>query len=92
VTFGRVPFFFYISHIYLIHALALLALTVSGWDWREYILNADAFLSGRLNNFGFGLGIVYAVWAVVLILLYPLCRWYQKVRENHPAWWWLGYL
>jgi uncharacterized membrane protein len=92
VTFGRVPFFFYISHIFLIHALALLALTLSGWDWREYILTADAFLSGRLNSFGFGLGIVYALWAVVLLLLYPLCRWYQKVRENHPTWWWLGYL
>ncbi len=92
VTFGRVPFFFYISHIYLIHALALLALTLSGWDWREYILTAQAFLSGRLNSFGFGLGIVYVLWAVVLVTLYPLCRWYQKVRENHPAWWWLGYL
>ena len=59
VTFGRVPFFFYVSHIYLIHALALLALTVTGWDWRDYILTAQAFLSGRLNSFGFGLGIVY---------------------------------
>jgi uncharacterized membrane protein len=91
VTFGRVPFFFYICHIYLIHAFALLALAFNGWDWREYILTAGEFLSGRLNSFGFGLGIVYILWIVVLLILYPLCRWYQKVKENHPAWW-LGYL
>jgi hypothetical protein len=92
VIFGRVPFFFYITHIYLIHALAMLALTFAGWDWREYILTAEAFLSARLNGFGYGLGVVYLVWAVVLIILYPLCKWYQKVKENHPSWWWLGYL
>ena len=92
VVFGRVPFFFYITHIYLIHMLAMLALAVTGWDWREYILSAGAFLSGRLEGFGFGLGIVYVMWAMVLVILYPLCRWYQKFRENHPTWWWLGYL
>ena len=92
VAFGRVPFFFYIAHIYLIHAIALLALALSGWDWREYILTASRFLSGGLNSFGYGLGVVYLIWAIVLILLYPLCRWYQKVKENHPSWWWLGYL
>lgn len=92
VVFGRVPLFFYVLHIYLIHALALLALAFSGWDWREYILSAQAFLAGRLTGFGFGLGAVYAIWVVVLVVLYPLCRWYQKVRENHPTWWWLGYL
>ena len=92
VVFGRVPFFFYILHIYVIHALALLALEFTGWDWREYILTAENFLSGRLEAFGFGLGTVYAVWAAVVLALYPLCREYQKVREDRPEWWWLGYL
>ncbi len=92
VTFGRVPFFFYITHIYLIHALAMLALAYAGWDWREYILSAGVFLSRRLNSFGFGLEVVYFIWAVVVIILYPLCRWYRNVREIHPNWWWLGYL
>ena len=92
VVFGRVPFFFYILHIYVIHALALLALEFTGSDWQEYILTAENFLSGRLEAFGFGLGIVYVIWVVVVIALYPLCRWYQQVRESRPAWWWLGYL
>lgn len=92
VVFGRVPFFFYVIHIYFIHALALPALEIAGWDWREYILSAERFLSGRLSSFGFGLEAVYAVWVVVVLALYPLCRWYHKFRENHPAWGWMSYL
>jgi uncharacterized membrane protein len=92
VVFGKVPFFFYVIHIYLIHALAMLALAYSGRDPKEYILSAQSLTSGRLSNFGFGLGTVYAVWLIVLLGLYPLCRWYQKVREKHPTSWWLRYL
>ena len=92
VVFGRVPFFFYILHIYIIHALALLALVVAGWDWHEYILSAERMRSGRLNSFGFGLGTVYVIWLLVVMMVYPLCKWYKKVRENNPAKWWLGYL
>jgi uncharacterized membrane protein len=92
VVFGKVPFFFYVIHIYLIHALAMLALVYSGRDWKEYILSAQSLMSGRLSNFGFELGIVYAVWAAILLVLYPLCRWYQQVREKRPTRWWLRYL
>lgn len=92
VVFGRVPFFFYVIHIYFIHALALLALLYAGRDWREYILSAGQFLSGRLDSFGFGLEAVYIIWVLVVVLLYPLCRWYQQVRENNPGKWWLRYL
>jgi hypothetical protein len=92
VMFGKVPFFFYIVHIYMIHALAMVALSFTGWDWREYILSAPRFQSGRLSDFGFGLEAVYVIWLIVVVMLYPLCRWYQKVRQNNPGKWWLSYL
>ena len=92
VVFGKVPFFFYVIHIYLIHALAMLTLTLTGWDWREYIFSASRFQSGRLEAFGFGLEVVYLIWAIVVVMLYPLCRWYQQVRERNPGKWWLSYL
>lgn len=92
VVFGKVPFFFYVIHIFLIHALATLALVYAGRDWKEYILSAQGIMSGRLSNFGFGLGTVFAVWLAVILGLYPLCRWYQQVRSNHPTKWWLKYL
>lgn len=92
LVFGKVPFFFYVLHLYLIHSLAMLALVLTGRDWREYILSSSALGSGALSNFGFSLGIVYLIWIVVIVLLYPLCRWYQKYKENNPAKWWLSYL
>jgi len=89
---GRVPFFFYIVHLYLIHTLAMLMLVFKGRDWHEYILSAEGIRSGTLSNFGLSLDGVYIIWILVVILLYPLCRWYQRYRENNPSKWWLSYL
>jgi hypothetical protein len=92
IVFGKVPFFFYIVHIYFIHALAMLTLVYLGHDWQEYILSAAGIRSGRLINFGFRLEAVYVIWILVILSLYPLCRWYQQYKENNPAKWWLSYL
>ena len=92
IVFGRVPFFFYIVHLYVIHALAVLMLVYQGRDWSQYILSARGIASGTLSNFGLRLEAVYVVWLLVILLLYPLCRWYQKYRENNPSKWWLSYL
>lgn len=92
VVFGRVPFFFYILHLYLIHAFAMLALVFVGRDWSEYILTAGAISSGTLNSFGVRIEAVYIIWIMLIVLLYPLCKWFQKYRENHPTKWWLSYL
>jgi hypothetical protein len=92
ITLGRVPFFFYVVHLYLIHAFAMLFLVYEGRQASEYILSASGIRSGRLSDFGVGLGGVYIVWVLVILVLYPLCRWYQKYREDHPSHWWLRYL
>lgn len=92
IVFGRVPFFFYIVHLYVIHALAIVLLIYEGRDWHEYILSARRIMSGTLSDVGLSLGAVYAIWILVILLLYPICRWYQKYRENHPSKWWLSYL
>jgi hypothetical protein len=92
IVFGSVPFFFYILHLYIIHALAVLLLVYEGHDWHQYILSARAIASGALRNFGLNLGIVYLIWIFVIVLMYLLCRGYQTFRQNHPAHWWLRYL
>ena len=92
IIFGKVPFFFYILHLYVIHALALLLLVYEGRDWSEYIFSAENLTSGRLSNFGLNLGSVYVIWIAVIVLLYPLCRWYERYREKNPSQWWLSYL
>jgi uncharacterized membrane protein len=92
IVFGRVPFFFYIVHLYVIHALATLLLVYQGGDASDFIFSASGLRSGRLSDFGLSLGAVYAIWIAVVLLLYPLCRWYQRYRESHPSQWWLRYL
>jgi uncharacterized membrane protein len=92
IVFGRVPFFFYIVHLYVIHALAMLLLVYQGRDASEYIFSAENLMSGSLSDFGLSLAMVYVIWIVVTTLLYPLCRWYQRYREKNPSKWWLRYL
>ncbi|RPI96324.1 MAG: DUF1624 domain-containing protein [Chloroflexi bacterium] len=91
IVFGRAPFFFYVLHLYVIHALAMLLLVYMGRDWHEYILSARGIASGTLSSFGLSLGAVYGIWIVIVILLYPVCKWYQKYRESHPSQRWLSY-
>jgi hypothetical protein len=31
------------------------------------------------------------VWLLVLVLLYPVCRWFAKVKSTRRDWW-LSYL
>ena len=92
IVFGRVPFFFYIIHLYVIHALAILLLIYEGRDWHQYVLSAREIMSGILRDFGLNLGAVYIIWILIIISLYPLCKKYQTYRETHPAQWWLRYL
>jgi uncharacterized membrane protein len=87
VTFGRVPFLFYVAHLYLVHALAVAAGMAPGFPasaLRTVFLRLPA-------DYGFGLPVVYAVWLGVVALLYPLCRRYAEVKARSRAWW-LSYL
>ena len=84
LTYGRVPQFFYIVHIYVIHILALVALVISGHRWSEYVYSARAFMSETLADFGFALPVVYLVWVLVMVGMYPLCKWYRAYKKSHP--------
>ena len=84
LTFGGVPFFFYIVHIYLIHFLALVALVISGRSWTDYVITAEAYTNQTTANFGFPLYVVYLVWALVILGMYPLCKWYRAYKKRHP--------
>lgn len=92
-TFGAVPFFFYVLHIYLVHALATLANAAMGRDvGGMFGYMANVFIAPeRLQVLGFSLGWVYVAWIVVLVLLYPVCRWWMSVKARRRDWW-LSYL
>jgi uncharacterized membrane protein len=84
LTFGRVSLFFYLVHIYLIHLLALVSLEIAGRSWSEWIITAQDFMNGALADFGFDLYVVYLVWVLVLVGMYPLCEWYRAYKKGHP--------
>ena len=94
IVFGRVPLFFYILHLFLIHALATVAVVLSGRPWTDMIsiTNLNARDSPWLKGYGFNLGQTYLVWLLVVVLLYPLCKWYDRYKTNHKEKWWLSYL
>ncbi|MBN8605989.1 MAG: DUF1624 domain-containing protein [Caulobacterales bacterium] len=92
-TFGAVPFFFYVLHIYLIHALAIAVNAAAGNDPAglfDYMINVFT-APEKLSGLGFALPWVYLAWIIVLALLYPLCRYWQGVKARRRDWW-LSYL
>jgi uncharacterized membrane protein len=92
-VYGRVPMFYYILHIYLIHLLAMTLSTLfTGMSWQKWILVRPIWFSEDLKGAGFSLPVVYLVWAAVVIVLYPLCKRYDHYKQTHKDKWWLSYL
>jgi len=89
---GRVPMFYYILHLYLLHIAALIATYFCGLTWKSMILDAWVSFDPKLKGYGFSLGVVYMVWIGLVIILYFLCRWYDRYKKNHSHQWWLSYL
>ena len=87
VMFGRVPFAFYIAHLYLLHVLAILLGVTQGFDASQFFVMAWAFPPG----YGVPLIWLYPIWIGVVALLYPFCRRVAAVKARRGDWW-LSYL
>ncbi|MGB8490604.1 MAG: heparan-alpha-glucosaminide N-acetyltransferase domain-containing protein [Bacteroidales bacterium] len=90
-VYGRVPMFYFIIHLYLIHSVMLLIMLFRGYHWSD--LSFAPFHFGRPEN-GAGLGLagVYVVWLSIVALMFPLCRWYGNYKSAHREKKWLRYL
>ena len=90
-TFGRVPFFYYLLHIPLIHALALIVMRLKFGDAFNSAAYAIAPYAQVPPAQRWSLLLLYAVFLVAVALLYPACRWYAgfKSRRRDP---WLKYI
>jgi hypothetical protein len=90
IVFGRVPLFFYLLHLPLIHGMAVLFAFLqhgaAGGVWLGPPWD-PATSAAYPQNYGYGLGVVYAVWLVVVVLLYPLCRWFAELKQRRPDAW-----
>ena len=91
-TFGRVPFFYFIIHLYIIHLLAAILAKLFGFGWLLLVLPDWILELKTLNGYGYSLTVVYAVWISIIVMTYPLCKWYDRYKTAHPDKWWLSYL
>ena len=89
-VFGRVPMFYYILHLYLIHLIGVAVFFGEGFSVDQIVTPNNPFLF-RPSEFGFGLLGVYIVWLIVIVTLYPLCKKYDRYKSTHRNWW-LSYL
>ena len=87
VVVGRVPFFFYVVHMYVIHCVALGVGLLQGFRIQDI---AVMFLFYP-PDFGVSLGSVYLFWIAIVLALYPACRWFSGVKARRRDWW-LSYL
>ncbi len=90
ITFGRVPFFFYILQWLTAHTLAI-AVTLMAGRPVAYLFSNFGFGGPPPTNIGFGLPVVYAVWILGVMLLYPLCAWFAALKARRRDWW-ISYL
>jgi uncharacterized membrane protein len=88
-VFGKVPLFFFLIHWYIIHPIMFVVVFLQGFKASDLVFG---FNFGRPQASGVGLSTIYVLWLIVLILLYPICRWYGKYKETHKAHKWLSYL
>ena len=89
-VFGKVPFFFYVSHFLIIHLGSRVFYYITlGENINFFRLMAmgEDFPNGYLPR----LWLVYVVWGVLMVFLYFLCKWYGNYKATH-GYWWLKYL
>ncbi|WP_442754922.1 DUF1624 domain-containing protein [Methylocystis sp. JAN1] len=88
--FGRTPLLFYVLHLYLGVSGAVALAYAKGYT----LADISSFVASGAppETFGAGLAGAYAAWVVVVLALYPVCRWFAGVKRRRADLWWLSYL
>jgi uncharacterized membrane protein len=92
IVFGRVPLFYFVVHFYAAHLAAIgLAFVQYGPATSAFMFQPLPSMGGPRQLFppGFGheLWVAYLVWIAIVIVLYPLCAWFGRVKAGSRAWW-----
>jgi len=88
MTFGRVPLFFYVLHIYVAHALAVATAYAQGGSATFLFSNGGVTPTTTYPDwYGLGLPGVYALWLLIVAALYPVCRAFAALKARRQDWW-----
>jgi uncharacterized membrane protein len=88
-VYGRVPLFFYVTHIFVAHLAGMLVALAQGGELRRIPIFTDP--ASLPDWFGVGLPRVYLAWALVVVALYFPCRAFARMKDRRRDWW-LQYL
>ena len=93
LVFGRVPLFYFVLHLSLIHLLAVILCYAQYGEahWMFESPNLGAYPFTPPPGWGLSLPTIYALWVVVVVMLYPICRWFAAVKQRRTDWW-LSYI
>ena len=93
LTFGKVPLFYFLLHLPLIHLVAVVVCYVRygsvHWMFESPDLRSYPFTTPP--GWGVSLPGVYLAWILIVASLYPLCVWYGRIKAQRRHWW-LSYL
>jgi hypothetical protein len=92
IIFGKVPFFYYILHIYFIHFFALILAQATGFGWKAMVIRGFVSNNSELIGYGLDLWLVYLIWVAIVLMLFPLCKRFSVYKLEHTDQWWLSYL
>jgi hypothetical protein len=94
IVFGRVPLFYFIVHLFLIHGLTVV-LALARYGTAGFLRNPLPSMGGSAElyppGFGYSLPVVYLLWILVVVLMYPPCAYFARLKERRRDWW-LSYL
>ncbi|MGC4055483.1 MAG: heparan-alpha-glucosaminide N-acetyltransferase domain-containing protein [Paludibaculum sp.] len=94
LVFGRVPLFYFLLHLYLIHLLAVV-LALIRYGQAAFLFHPLPSMGGPAElypaGYGYSLPAVYAAWIGLVAALYPVCVWYGRLKSTRRSWW-LRYL
>ena len=87
VHFGRVPLFFYLVHLPLIHLIAVGIASARSEPVRWLFDNPRFRFPDRPIGSGFDLPVVYLIWLIVVLILFPICLWYSRIKQQKQYRW-----
>jgi uncharacterized membrane protein len=88
--YGKAPLFYFLVHWYIIHPVVFIMIFLQGFKGSDMVFGSN-FGRPKAGS-GLELWAVYLIWIGVVILMYPLCKWYGKYKAEHRQNKWLRYV
>lgn len=92
-VYGRVPFLYYVLHFFLIHLVSAIFYLARGHSFAEGVAPRPGGFPPKFVDATEGVSLfwVYVIWILIVVSLYPICKWFSEYKKRHKDWW-LSYI